>query len=625
MNLIDRVQRSHQHFRRDVRGNVAMIFALAMIPIFSLAGLAIDYQMATTSKGKVQSALDGAMLAATHALQAGRTEAQMSAEASTYFVKQMAANDTDHQDGFSVAGLSCGPLQMTYIEPTGEIDGVVNCKQETTLSKVMGHNYIDFNVRSAATAGMGSLEVALILDVTGSMAGSRITALRAAAIDFIDIVIKDEQVPFYSKASIIPYAVAVNAGTYADSARGTILPGVSISDAQWRRDMIPRVITGITRANPAVVTSTAHGLANGDTVWISGVLGMTQVNNRAYTVAGVTANTFQLQGTNSSTWSNYTGSGQIQRCLNANCAVTVTANNHGFNNGDHVVVTGVNGLTGLNTGAHVTWTVSNRTTNTFVATGSVGPTAGSAYLNGGTVWCTTYGCRFFRFLNRASNAQRVHEVSTCVTERIGPHAWNDNPPSTALVGLNYPSTSNPCFAANTILPLTSHKPTLRNKVNQLSAAGSTAGHLGPAWGWYTLSPHWASLFPPASRGAAYNTNSLFKVAVLMTDGEYNSAYCSGVIAGDSTSGSGSPADQINCNAPNGHSFDQALNYCAAMKNAGITIYTIGFEVVNDPRAQRLVRECASSPGHAYMATGSTQLRDVFKSIARAINEVRLTR
>ena len=56
----------------------------------------------------------------------------------------------------------------------------------------------------------------------------------------------------------------------------------------------PLAITAITQANPAVVTVTAHGYSNGDEVFIDGVFGMTQVNNKRFIVAGVTANTFQL-------------------------------------------------------------------------------------------------------------------------------------------------------------------------------------------------------------------------------------------------------------------------------------------------------------------------------------------
>ena len=62
-----------------------------------------------------------------------------------------------------------------------------------------------------------------------------------------------------------------------------------------------KTITGITQANPAVVTSTSHGYSNGDEVVITAVVGMTQVNGKRFLVAGKTTNTFQLtdkDGTN---------------------------------------------------------------------------------------------------------------------------------------------------------------------------------------------------------------------------------------------------------------------------------------------------------------------------------------
>ena len=56
-----------------------------------------------------------------------------------------------------------------------------------------------------------------------------------------------------------------------------------------------KTITGITKANPGVVTSSSHGYSNGDTVVISGVSGMTQVNGKRFKVANVATNTFELQ------------------------------------------------------------------------------------------------------------------------------------------------------------------------------------------------------------------------------------------------------------------------------------------------------------------------------------------
>lgn len=70
-----------------------------------------------------------------------------------------------------------------------------------------------------------------------------------------------------------------------------------------------KVITGVTKANPGVVTSAAHGYSNGDEIIITGVVGMTQLNGRNFVVQNVTANTFQLYdtfGTNAINTSGYT-------------------------------------------------------------------------------------------------------------------------------------------------------------------------------------------------------------------------------------------------------------------------------------------------------------------------------
>jgi len=73
-------------------------------------------------------------------------------------------------------------------------------------------------------------------------------------------------------------------------------------------------ITGITKANPAVVTyAGADTYANGDRVLIAGVAGMVELNNREFTVANVNAgaNTFELSGINSTGYTTYTSGGTI--------------------------------------------------------------------------------------------------------------------------------------------------------------------------------------------------------------------------------------------------------------------------------------------------------------------------
>lgn len=73
-------------------------------------------------------------------------------------------------------------------------------------------------------------------------------------------------------------------------------------------------ITNITQANPAVVTySGADTFTAGDKVTITGVVGMTQVNNREFTVGTVNtgANTFQLSGVNSTGYTAYSSGGTV--------------------------------------------------------------------------------------------------------------------------------------------------------------------------------------------------------------------------------------------------------------------------------------------------------------------------
>lgn len=77
-------------------------------------------------------------------------------------------------------------------------------------------------------------------------------------------------------------------------------------------------ITGITQANPGVVTSNAHGFSNGQWGYLAAIGGMTQLNGRFVKFANVTANTFtmtDLAGTaiNTTTYGAYTAGGTVSR------------------------------------------------------------------------------------------------------------------------------------------------------------------------------------------------------------------------------------------------------------------------------------------------------------------------
>jgi hypothetical protein len=82
-------------------------------------------------------------------------------------------------------------------------------------------------------------------------------------------------------------------------------------------------ITGITQANPAVVTDSGHALADGDVVEIAGVVGMTEVNGGRYIVEVIDANSYSLLGVDSTGYGAYVSGGTYQEAEFSNfCDLT---------------------------------------------------------------------------------------------------------------------------------------------------------------------------------------------------------------------------------------------------------------------------------------------------------------
>lgn len=171
------------------------------------------------------------------------------------------------------------------------------------------------------------------------------------------------------------------------SAYGTyVTPGVAALLAAGQP------ISAASNANPCVVTCYGHGYSNGDTVYVSGVAGMTQLNGNVYTIAVVDPDNFQLVGVNSTAYGVYTALGTVARlavgkviraATRANpCVITVTA--HGFANGSSVRISGAGGMTQLNGNVY---TVANATANTFQLAG-VDASGYGTYIAPGTLALT---------------------------------------------------------------------------------------------------------------------------------------------------------------------------------------------------------------------------------------------
>lgn len=170
-----------------------------------------------------------------------------------------------------------------------------------------------------------------------------------------------------------------------------------------------------------------------------------------------------------------------------------------------------------------------------------------------------------------------------------------------------------CPAA-AIVPLTTDEDELKQVIESFVADGNTGGGIATQWAYYMLSPKWRDAIVDAGLGdgpADHHPEKVGKIAILMTDGEYNRAY-----AGSSSS--------MTTNSQN-----NARNLCTRMKNDGIEIFTVGFALQKSGAARTTMSNCASPDTpltkHFYDAATGDELKAAFRDIVRNIERLALIR
>lgn len=199
----------------------------------------------------------------------------------------------------------------------------------------------------------------------------------------------------------------------------------------------------------------------------------------------------------------------------------------------------------------------------------------------------------------------------CATERKGSKQFSDASPTSAMVNRDYRLGFCPSAA---LMPLTSNISALNTTIGNFKANGMTAGHIGIQWGWYMLSPKWSDVLAKSAQPAAYTSKKVAKYAIVMTDGEFNTAFAD-VPKGDAT---GSQASR---------SRNKAETLCDAMKKQGIEIFTVGF-MLKEAGAKAVLKDCSSkdtaASKHYFEAATGSELDAAFQSIARNIERLALT-
>jgi Flp pilus assembly protein TadG len=188
-----------RRFRRDQRGNVLMLFGIALIPMMGVVGVAIDYSRASNTRQALSSAIDTAALMAARDAQK-LTDGQIRDRIDKWIRDNLPREAKDEYKGAVV----------TIDRTARTIKIVANADVQTTISRVIGTEHIPVGSNSQATWGTNKIELALVLDNTGSMSSSgKMTALKQASKDLVKIM-KDASIdPDQIKISIVPFNTQV--------------------------------------------------------------------------------------------------------------------------------------------------------------------------------------------------------------------------------------------------------------------------------------------------------------------------------------------------------------------------------------------------------------------------------
>jgi len=610
-------------FARARDGNVAMMAGVALPVLLLMSAGAIDLHNFLRVKSELQDALDAASLAAARSPYTDQQRIQEVGMAS------MVANMPKYYRG------NPGDVATFTIVGRDKVVGSATVQVKTLIANTflppygkLFDDYIPVAVGSEVMRASRNVEVAMALDITGSMA-SYMSDLKSAAKELVGIVVQGEQDVFTTRVALIPYAAGVNVGTLANDMRGALIGPTSVrtADAGQSSNVTP---SGWSR-NRSVVTINRnnHGLSVGDPIVI-----YHRVDGKntyeIYNVASRATNTFTI-ARDSNLGSNLT----YRSCSYADCAVKITSDNHGLRTGDYARIKSVEGLSAANGD----YSVTRVDKDNFLVDAEAG--YHSSYTRNGSVQCGYDGCDLRLFISQG-NVLRELPSSTCVSER--PYAQGANKPSdvapnsasrTNLVGRLYPRSNNPCPSAR-VTPLTnvtSGANGLNSLIDAYQSGGSTAGQIGIEQAWYAISPNFASIYPAAGQPNPVDITKTIKAVILMTDGDFNTPYCQGVISQDAVDNgsAGEVAYQINCGSTNGNVFAQSVAVCSAMKSQQIVVYTVGFNLGTSKggagidTAYEVMEACATSREHFFPAASGTDLKDAFRAIGRDITRLRIAR
>ena len=158
-----------KRFCKSRRGSVAPVFAMMALPMTMVAGFSIDLARASEGHTKLQQAVDATALSLAHQ-PVGTPLATLNAQAQSWITADL--HDTD----------LALPATVNVAVSNGQLILTAQSQEQAVLSGLIGLNQFNLSASTTTKWGLNHVEVALVLDNTGSMSqNNKLPTLTAAA------------------------------------------------------------------------------------------------------------------------------------------------------------------------------------------------------------------------------------------------------------------------------------------------------------------------------------------------------------------------------------------------------------------------------------------------------------
>jgi Mg-chelatase subunit ChlD len=192
-------------FIQDRRASVIPTFVLGVAAIVGFVGAAIDYTRAASMRSAMLAALDStALMLSRDADKLNPTD--LTQKAHDYFIGQFTRPEANN---VQVTTQLSSPQQGSFT-----LSVAASASMNTTVARVLGQTQINVAATADVAWGIKKLELALVLDNTGSMASSgKLAALKTASHNLLNTLQNAAKQPGDVKIAIIPFDRMVNIGT----------------------------------------------------------------------------------------------------------------------------------------------------------------------------------------------------------------------------------------------------------------------------------------------------------------------------------------------------------------------------------------------------------------------------